>query len=258
MQILLWLLWLWILPIDQVQAQDGLMPPKPKPLNKLEMEKLYREGLERCDSGCVTPFGRYLGASHGVKAWSNCRSTCIRPLYSFLNLDDGNLSLHEVPPRNPRLHYVGVVYQCVEYARRWWMRRQRITFGSIDSAWEIFWLEQGKRIDDGSSFPLTRSVNGQARRAPALGDLLVWAPDRERPRWIHGHVAVVVQVEAEQGWLAVAEENYDNRPWEAPEHHARRLQLHRVGPYWQVTDLAPGAVRSEGGGRILGWVYPTP
>ena len=36
-------------------------------------------------------------------------------------------------------------------------------------------------------------------------------PNRTDPEWRHGHVAVVVAVDLDQGHVALAEENYDNQ-----------------------------------------------
>ncbi len=235
---------------------DGKLPPKPEPLSQSQLEQLYEQGRQRCDQGCVTPFGQLLGSNRGVVAYSNCRSECIRPEYSFLNLKTGAISLHQQDPKQAGLHYVGVIYQCVEYARRWWMTQWGVRFGSVDSAWEILYLEKGRFVGRDEDFELNRFVNGQAHQPPAVGDLLVYAPDRARGNWLHGHVAVVVASQPQAGWLAVAEENYDNRPWPKGQDHARKLQLLQTGPYWQVLDLPPGQTSNPEAGIISGWVRP--
>jgi hypothetical protein len=63
-------------------------------------------------------------------------------------------------------------------------------------------------------------------------------------------------VKAEQGWVGLAEENYDNQPWRNPEAYARRITLFAVDGRYTLVDVTPGATRNPGGGRILGWVYP--
>lgn len=194
----------------------GLLP-KPPAFSKEESDRLFAEGKRACHGPCVTPFGAVLGIADGAEGRSNCISTCIRPEYSFLDRSSGVVSVHADNPQQDHLQYVGVTYQCVEYARKWWMKNRGITFGSIDSAHEILYLTEGKNLKTQQPFPLARSLNGAARRPPRRGDLVIYYPDRTDPEWRHGHVAVVVAVDLEQGKVSLAEENYDNQPWQNPQ-----------------------------------------
>lgn len=205
---------------------------------------------------CGAPFGEVLGIADGAPGISNCRAICIRPAYSFLNLTTGEVTVHDADPKDENLHYVGVTYQCVEYARKWWMMNKGVTFGSIDSAHEILYLTEGADIRTRETFPLARSINGTARRAPQRGDLLVYYPDRDDPEWRHGHVTVVVDVDREQGIVSVAEENYDNDPWQDPKAFARQISLFEINGRSTLLDVPPGGTANEGGGRISGWIYP--
>jgi len=126
---------------------------KPAPLSSEEGKALYENGLKACSDSCVTPFGQTLGAVDGAISYSNCKSTCIKPEYSFLNLKTNEITLHTKDPKDNNLHYIGVIYQCVEYARKWWMLNKGITFGSIDSAFEIIYLTEGKNIRTNEKFP---------------------------------------------------------------------------------------------------------
>jgi hypothetical protein len=229
---------------------------KPPPFTATESAAMFIEGKVACNSECVTPFGDVLGIADGTPGVSNCRSICIRPEYSFLNLTTGEVTVHDGDPKDENLHYIGVTYQCVEYARKWWMKNQGITFGSIDSAHEILYLTEGADIRTKATFPLARSVNGTAQRAPQRGDLVVYYPDRDIPEWRHGHVAVVVDVDEEQGVVSVAEENYDNDPWQDPKAFARQISLFRINGRYTLLDVPPDGTKNEGGGRISGWIYP--
>lgn len=222
----------------------------------VEMGLLFVEGKAACDSGCVTPFGTVLGVADGARGRSNCRSTCIRPEYSFLDLTTGEVSVHEDDPKDPNLHYIGVTYQCVEYARKWWMKNLGITFGSIDSAHEILYLTEASHIRRQNTFPLARSINGTARRPPKRGDLVIYYPDREDPEWRHGHVAVVVDVDPGGGIVSLAEENYDNDPWDDPNAYSRQFRLFQVRGRYTMLDVSPDANDNAEGGRISGWIYP--
>ncbi len=117
-------------------------------------------------------------------------------------------------------------------------------------------MTEGSDIRTHETIPLARSVNGTARRPPQRGDLLIYAADRSDPEWRHGHVAVVVAVDLERGQVALAEENYDNRPWQQPQGFARQIQLFEVGGRYTLLDVPMTTHRNEEGGRITGWIYP--
>ncbi|MGV6852579.1 MAG: CHAP domain-containing protein [bacterium] len=241
---------------DSLPNTDGILPPKPAPLSQTKMDDIFAKGKQACSSQCVTPFGTKLGSAGQVPAYSNCRSDCIDPEYSFLNLNNGDMSIHSEDPKNSELHYVGVIYQCVEYSRRWWMMQKRISYGSVDSAYEILYLSEGFNVDTKLKFALGRSINGTAKRAPRRGDLLVYAPDRSRPSWMHGHVAVIVRVDLVKGLVYLAEENYNNKPWQDANHYSRVIQLFQSGPYYRIIDLDPDFRRDANAGIVSGWVYP--
>ena len=233
----------------------GLLP-KPPAFTREESARLFAESQRACAGPCVTPFGAVLGTADGAEGRSNCASACVRLEYTFLDRATGSVSVHATDPKQDHLQYVGVTYQCVEYARKWWMKNQGITFGSIDSAHEILYLTEGKHIATQHAFPLARSINGTARRPPQRGDLVVYYPDRTDPEWRHGHVAVVVVVDRDQGTVALAEENYDNRPWQNPQAFARQIRLFEVNGRYTLLDVPPTARRNAEGGRIAGWLYP--
>jgi hypothetical protein len=173
-----------------------------------------------------------------------------------MDLTTKKISLASKPPENKQLHYVGLTYQCVEYARRWWMSNLGITFGDIDSAYEILYLTEGENIYNNSKFPLARSINGTAKRAPQRGDLVIYYPDPNNPLWRHGHVAVVVGVDKAKGLVSLAEENYDNRPWQDPQHFARQIRLFEVNGLYRLVDVSANTAKNPIGGQISGWIYP--
>lgn len=235
---------------------DGTgLRPKPAPLSEERQAALFESGKKSCATQCVTDFGSLLGTADQTPAYSNCQPNCIRPEYSFLNLTDKSVTNYNADPEDPNQHYIGVIYQCVEYARRWWMINKGITFGSIDSAHEIIYLSEAKNIYNNKSIPLARSINGNAVKAPKRGDLVIYYPKENNPSWRYGHVAVVVDVDLEQGIVSLAEENYDNQRWENPVKYARQIQLKTSQGKYQLVDIAPnGEVYNDG--EISGWVYP--
>ena len=225
------------------------------PTELQEVEEL--QGLSLCETNCVNPADTLLGSVDGVDAFSNCQSNCIRSEYSFMNLQSKVISIYANDPNDSELHYVGLIYQCVEYARRWWMKNQGITFGSIDSAYEIIYLTKGKDIHNDQSFSLSRSVNGTAKRVPKRGDLLIYYPSPDNPNWQYGHVAVIVDVDQKNGLVSLAEQNYSNQKWQKPKAFSRQIQMFKVGGRYQLIDVEDAQNSNSSGGLIAGWVYPT-
>lgn len=136
------------------------------------------------------------------------------------------------------------------------MKNKGATFGSVDSAYEIIYLTEGGNIRSGENLPLARSINGTARRPPKRGDLVVYYPDRADPEWRHGHAAVVAAVDLDKGIVALAEENYDNQPWQDPKAYACQIRLFAVGGRYTLLDVPLNASNNPEGGRIAGWIYP--
>ncbi|OOZ66274.1 hypothetical protein BOW46_08430 [Solemya velum gill symbiont] len=233
----------------------GLLP-KPPALTKEQSDKLFAIGKQSCDSQCATSFGKVLGKADNAIGYSNCSSACIRPRFSFLNLKTGEVTIHDDDPKNADLHYIGLIYQCVEYSRRWWMKNKGITYGSVDSAYEILYLTEGKDLHTGKNFPLARSINGTTQRLPKRGDLLIYHPTKDDPKWRYGHVAVVVDVDLKAGTISVAEENYSNLPWEDPGKYSRKIRLFNISGRYTVLDVPTGESNNPGGARVSGWVYP--
>ena len=239
-------------------ATDGSgLRDKPAPLSKELQNELFEVGQKSCDADCETPFASLLGEVDQTPAYSNCQSSCIKPEYSFLNLADKSVTKHSSDPEDPNLHYIGVIYQCVEYARRWWMINRGMTFGSIDSAHEIIYLTQAKDIYTNNAIPLARSINGSASRPPARGDLVIYYPQENNPAWRYGHVAVVIEVDLDQGVVSLAEENYDNRPWINTKKFSRQIRLLKQKDRYQLVDVDPSGLPYNGG-EISGWIYPKP
>jgi hypothetical protein len=217
---------------------------------------LFAKGRAACDVDCASAFGTELGSADGVPGLSNCAPTCIRQRYSFIDLGTGAVAVHAQDPHAKNLRYAGITYQCVEYARRWWMQRLGIAFGDVDGASDILYLTQAEDIRTGQAVALARSVNGTALRPPKKGDLIVYYPDRRHPNWRFGHVAVAVDVDPVRGSVALAEQNYSNAPWEDAKGFARRIRLFSVGGRFTLVDVSLTEVANPDGGRIAGWLYP--
>jgi hypothetical protein len=176
------------------------------------------EAMSACSTSCVTPFGTRLGATTGgVVAFSNCSPGCVV------------LQSHRIGGS-----FMGLKWQCVEFARRWLVERRGLDFASVATAADIWDEVQVYRdLEDGREWLVTSHPNGSPL-PPKPGDLFVYGRGYRGT----GHVAVVVEVAKDRGWLAIAEQNFDNRPW--PGTYARRLPLVRhtgvSGVGWWVLD----------------------
>ncbi|PWV06691.1 putative cysteine peptidase, Clan CA, family C51 [Trypanosoma cruzi] len=164
-------------------------------------------------SACVSPYGAILGVAGDVFAYSNC----------IRNYD--SKSRNNVSSQNKES---GLEWDCMEFARRYWMLRGtpvRATFDSVVGAADI-WALNSVRLLDGSKTPLLKYPNGLPRRdggsAPRAGDLLIYP--RQRNDFPFGHVAVVVGVTKNS--VLVAEQNWDNKMWPGPYHnHSREIRM---------------------------------
>jgi hypothetical protein len=243
--------------LPELPRTDGVgLPPPPPAIGPLEWPRLIAASRRACEGPCTTPFGQVLGIADRAPARSNCVSTCVHPERSFLDLESGEIAVSQESPSDSPKQYVGITYQCVGYARLWWMKNRSLTFGDVDTAHDILYLTEATDPRTGAIVPLGRSLNGTAHRPPERGDLVVYLADRDDSEWRAGHVAVVVGVDREQGLVALAEENYDNQPWQNPQAFARRIQMFEINGRFTLLDVEPNRRFSADGGRIAGWVYP--
>lgn len=67
---------------------------------------------------------------------------------------------------------------------------------------------------------------------------------------------MIVEVDLERGLVSLAEENYDNEPWQNPQAFARQIRLFEINRRYSLLDLAEDEVTNPDGGQIAGWIYP--
>ncbi|HKI73121.1 MAG TPA: gamma-glutamyltransferase, partial [Pseudomonadales bacterium] len=138
-------------------------------------------------------------------------------------------------PNHYKGTYTGIKWQCVEYARRWLLAHDGVVFGDIDIAanmWDK--IDHVTNVSTQKVTPLVNYANGSTE-APVKGDLLIYAREFERT----GHVAVVVGVNDEAGYIKVAEENYSNTPW--PGDYSRKIPFIRTnGKVWLLDSYLIG------------------
>lgn len=170
-------------------------------INGLCISHAYAETLpERCERECVENFGVKVGESFaGVQAYSNCQNACVNPTPNFVE---------DV--------YTGIKWQCVEYARRWLLVNSGVVYGDVDIAADIWNLGHVTVPNQETRFEFRGFVNGSTE-IPRRGDLLIYS----KAFYGTGHVAVVLQVDADQMHLLVGEQNFDNKKW--PHKYAREI-----------------------------------
>ncbi|KAK7202148.1 cysteine peptidase, Clan CA, family C51 [Novymonas esmeraldas] len=205
---------------------------------------------------CVTPFGTILGVHDGVFGYSNCND-------NYVSIEDANINV-TVPVTDAETGrltsvskslYTGLAWQCVEYARRYWMQRgkpQLAYFGSVDGASDIWNLTFVRLVANTSNtLPLRRFNNGgrvmDGVKIPEVGDIIIYPI--QPGGFPFGHVAVITKVEvALHGAVYVAEQNWANAKWTGPYHnYTRRLPLHYDS---QTTTISI----DDPDGYIIGWM----
>ncbi len=174
---------------------------------------------KECAINCETPYGKLIGTSHNVEAFSNCSPQCV-------NIE--KVSIDKYTKKE-----VGIAWQCVEYTRRWLMKNQGVTFDSIDSASDLWNKNYVTRLENNNKINFKNLENG-GNIPPKLGDILVYEKTEDL---IYGHVAVVVNVNLTAGYVDVAEENYENKMWEDPNNYSRRIKLETKDEKYLISDV---------------------
>lgn len=217
---------------------------------------------------CDTPFGELLGTVHGVVAYSNCNCSYIHDRYAAVSFDDST-SASVIAFNNSEgvdsgcAVYSGLMWQCVEFARRYLLIVKSITFGDVDGAEDIWSLESFHRIavdrsGDGKCFvdekqrvPFQKLTRGSSdEHLPRAGDLVIWSRQHEMP---YGHVAVVVDFHIESKTVGIAEQNFHSVVWKG--NSSRRL--HVVPAPSSVRDGLPReefTLLDPFGYQIIGWI----
>jgi hypothetical protein len=166
------------------------------------------------------PFGVPLGSYKGVEGFSNGRE----------GRESGPNYIGDV--------FTGYKYQCVEYARRWLIKVKGLTFESIHCAFQIWDLDWVYDMRTQEPVPLIGIENGSQVK-PVVDSLLIYRRGDGLPA---GHVAVVTEVNVEEGFIRIAEQNENDRHW--PGDYARELGLQCVdGQFWIIDKY-----------EVIGWM----
>lgn len=175
-----------------------------------------------CKISCISPYGQVIGVSkRGIKAFSNCNSSCV---------------IFE--PSKWQGTYTGIKWQCVEYARRWLLINTGAVYGDVDIAADI-WTKINNLTDVATNkiLPLESHLNG-SRQPPQVGDMLIYAKAFNNT----GHVAIVIDVNHKKGIIEVGEQNYSNMIW--PGNYSRKIELIKKDDIYWLLDK-----------YLLGWKH---
>jgi len=97
----------------------------------------------------------------------------------------------------------GVKYECVEYARRYYMHVFGTTFKDVDNAIDLFQLRTMTDLETNKRIPVV-AIRNAPDEMPEPGDMIIWKADG--PYEITGHVAIAVRVIG-PSTVQVAEQN---------------------------------------------------
>ena len=176
--------------------------------------------------------------------------------------------------------YTGYRYQCVEFARRWLIQTQGITFGDVGMAYEVMRIGNFEVVETNDVIPLKRTTNGGKGHPPVLGSVILWKP---QGFFRHtGHIGIITHCtwdtdaasaadgadtagengnakkelkalpEIMTGRAGVAEQNVTDAMWPKGSHCAREMMVKHNTVTGEVT-LTDIEYRDT---AVLGWVTP--
>ncbi|CAF3771779.1 unnamed protein product [Rotaria sordida] len=125
--------------------------------------------------------------------------------------------------------YMGIKWQCVEYARRWLFMRKQCIYHNVRHAADMFTnLKSIERVTDGKHFPLKTYPNCSPHE-PQADSILIFSRTEDQP---FGHVAIICEVVP--GFVRIAEQNQDSTYW--PGDYARELRLIQKNDLYYIED----------------------
>ncbi|CAD8146220.1 unnamed protein product [Paramecium octaurelia] len=125
--------------------------------------------------------------------------------------------------------YIGFKYQCVEYARRFLTLKFKAAFTDIPHAhnmWALDIIEDCTKEE--GTFPFVNYPNG-SKEPPQFGDLIIYPYSKEQR---FGHVGVIINVNLEEKYVDIGEQNYEEAGWECPEYARRLIMKIENGQYF--------------------------
>jgi len=139
------------------------------------------------------------------------------PIYE--NKKNENDSYHiEKKGGNAGILY-GIHYQCVEFARRYYIKMYHVTFPEVDNAYELFDLNHAIDLSTKKKIRFQRITNS-IDQMPQQGDLIIWKPEGRYSTT--GHVAIMKEI-VNRSIVTVMEQNGSTKNGQ------RNIQIHHPG-----------------------------
>lgn len=196
---------LFSLLILQIQSSLTDFPFDPQPAEVID---------DSCLKHCKTKYGTVIGEHNSIKAYSNCNDHCS-------NDNDPGSFLYKSKTGLIEDVYTGMRWQCVEYARRYLIASQKVNFGSVADATDIYKVMKVKDLTkENKTFPFDSYDNGNENE-PKEGDLIIFKKGFDSK---YGHVAVVTYVDLERYFIGIGEQNLNNE-WIKKDLYSRRLYV---------------------------------
>jgi len=126
--------------------------------------------------------------------------------------------------------YYGVVWQCVEFARRYWIHTFGLTFPSITNAYELMNLTSCISVDTRKKHKIILCKQG-GYYPPLVHALIIWG---KTTKYKTGHVAVITKITPNT--IYITQQN--------------KSKVHRILPYRYDN----GFIIEDT--YLLGWIYP--
>lgn len=200
-----------------------------------------------CKINCLTSFGSVLGQFKKAVSYSNCNDN-----YCINNRTEGGNYISKDLLGSSEDIYTGMKWQCVEYARRFLVLEKRVTFESVDSAFQIFDIQYVKDINSNNSYLFESYLNGN-NTPPEVDDLIIFPKTNQSP---FGHVAVITKVDFNLGFIGVGEQNI-NRIWEDETNYSRLLIITKEKEEYIISDIEYNSqeinTNKSNKDSVLGW-----
>ena len=206
--------------------------------------------ISTCKNNEHFPKGRVIGVNNNIVAYGECPNCYKRG-------QEMSIMLRKAEIESIEDEYVGYRWQCVEYTRRWLIMIKGVTYASINCAYMIFKLDRVKDIRKQNTFYSFLSFENDNSSPPEYGDLIIYPMSCGSP---FGHVAVVTNVDLENGFVEVSEQNYSEfSSWDDVNSYSRRVVLHIRNNKYILTDKKWGEVNQlkinydNEKKKVIGW-----
>lgn len=213
--------------------------------NKLKFNNYYKINLKRMSEITQTkeglPHGTLLGiASTGICGYNSNYQHIIDD-----NPDKPYDHISYVRDSRGRLHVAGHKWQCVEFARRWWMSELDVKLPGVPRACDIFTtLTKVKCLasEKITYVALRMYSQDESTIRPEVHDAVIWKKTEKAPV---GHIAIVSEVT--DTYVRVAEQNVENDIMWKGGTYTREFPLERN------TETGAWSIKDDED-PILGWV----